>query len=219
MVGNAAESGSELSYGDAAGPCLTPLTGLRSRPNVRRKRASMPSGKPMKIDLQRCEWCRQLPSTDRIVIKCGYHRMCEHCAGLVMADAVSMRTDEPNALRCGFCGKLRDEVASLIEGLDGLRTATNARLRPSSWRRSASAGDRAHARTAGKPAQRRSSGRQRAASRQRTGEAPTGPRSGWPARRVSRGGGCSRRAPAGARPRHRRREERHSSAANTGAFL
>ena len=96
MVGNAAESGSELSYGDAAGPCLTPLTGLRSRPNVRRKRASMPSGKPMKIDLQRCEWCRQLPSTDRILIKCGYHRMCEHCAGLVMADAVSMRTDEPN---------------------------------------------------------------------------------------------------------------------------
>ena len=173
----------------------------------------MPSGKPMKIDLQRCEWCRQLPSTDRIVIKRAYHRMCEHCAGLVMADAVSMRTDEPNVLRCGFCGKLRDEVASLIEGLDGLRTATNARLRPSSWRRSASAGDRAHARTAGKPAQRRSSGRQRAASRQRTGEAPTGPRSGWPARRVSRGGGCSRRAPAGARPRHRRREERHSSAA------
>jgi len=165
MVGNAAESGSELSYGDAAGPCLTPLTGLRSRPNVRRKRASMPSGKPMKIDLQRCEWCRQLPSTDRIVIKRGYHRMCEHCAGLVMADAVSMRTDEPNALRCGFCGKLRDEVASLIEGLDGLRTATNARLRPSSWRRSASAGDRAHARTAGKPAQRRSSGGHRDSGR------------------------------------------------------
>jgi hypothetical protein len=72
------------------------------------------------IDKQRCSFCRQLPSADRIIIEEGYDRICEHCAQRHVTKLAAIRTGEREIKRCSFCGKLRSEVRTLVRGLDGV---------------------------------------------------------------------------------------------------
>jgi hypothetical protein len=75
----------------------------------------------LKIDIERCDFCRQLPSADRVMIAEGYKRVCEHCARRFMAKVAAVSSGNGDRIkRCNFCGKVRDEVRSLFVGLDGV---------------------------------------------------------------------------------------------------
>jgi hypothetical protein len=74
------------------------------------------------INRQRCRFCDQLPSADRVIIEKNGDRVCEHCARQLAAKIAAERDGTERVIkRCNFCGKVHAEVRVLVEGLDGVR--------------------------------------------------------------------------------------------------
>jgi len=72
------------------------------------------------INRQRCNFCRHLPSTDRVIVEHGHDRVCEHCVQQLTIKVAAVRDGTEHIKRCNFCGKVRAEVRLLVHGLDGV---------------------------------------------------------------------------------------------------